>query len=61
MKKTERYVYPAIFTYKAGQEIAVVFPDLDVATSGTDDNDVTSLLIWFYRRVAHVKELEGLL
>lgn len=28
MKKTERYVYPAIFTYKAGQEIAVVFPDL---------------------------------
>ena len=24
MKKTERYVYPAIFTYKAGQEIAVV-------------------------------------
>ena len=39
MKKTERYVYPAIFTYKAGQEIAVVFPDLDVATSGADDNE----------------------
>ena len=39
MKKTERYVFPAIFTYEAGQEIAVVFPDLDVATSGTDDND----------------------
>lgn len=39
MKKTERYVYPAVFTYEAGQEIAVVFPDLDVATSGTDDND----------------------
>lgn len=39
MKETERYVYPAIFTYEAGQEIAVVFPDLDVATSGTDDND----------------------
>lgn len=39
MKKAERYVYPAIFTYEAGQEIAVVFPDLDVATSGTDDND----------------------
>lgn len=39
MKKTERYVYPAIFTYEPGQEIAVVFPDLDVATSGTDDND----------------------
>lgn len=39
MKKTERYVYPAVFAYEAGQEIAVVFPDLDVATSGTDDND----------------------
>ena len=39
MKKTERYMFPAVFTYEAGQEIAVVFPDLDVATSGTDDND----------------------
>lgn len=39
MKKTERYVFPAVFAYEAGQEIAVVFPDLDVATSGTDDND----------------------
>lgn len=39
MKKAERYVFPAIFTYEPGQEIAVVFPDLDVATSGTDDND----------------------
>lgn len=38
-KKTERYVFPAVFTYEAGQEIAVVFPDLDVATSGADDND----------------------
>lgn len=39
MKKVERYFYPAIFTYEAGQEIAVVFPDLNCATSGTDDND----------------------
>lgn len=39
MKKTERYVFPAVFTYEAEQEIAVVFPDLNVATSGTDDND----------------------
>lgn len=39
MKKTERYVFPAVFTYEPGQEIAVVFPDLDAATSGTDDND----------------------
>ena len=39
MKKAERYVFPAVFTYEPEQEIAVVFPDLDVATSGTDDND----------------------
>lgn len=39
MKKTDRYVFPAVFTYEPGQEIAVVFPDLDAATSGTDDND----------------------
>lgn len=39
MKKPERYFYPAVFTYEAGQEIAVVFPDLDCATSGSDDDD----------------------
>ena len=39
MKKTERYVYPAVFTYEPGQEIAVVFPDLDVATSGETDEE----------------------
>lgn len=39
MKMEERYFYPAIFTYEEGQEIAVVFPDLDVATSGINDND----------------------
>lgn len=39
MKKVERYVYPAIFTYEPDQEIAVVFPDLDVATSGENDTD----------------------
>lgn len=39
MKKVERYVYPAVFTYETGQEIAVVFPDLDVATSGENDTD----------------------
>ena len=37
--KLERYVYPAVFTYEEGQEIAVTFPDLDCATSGTDDED----------------------
>lgn len=39
MKKPERYFYPAVFTYEAGQEIAVTFPDLDVATSGENEDD----------------------
>lgn len=39
MKKPERYFYPAIFTYESGQEIAIVFPDLDCATSGNNDDD----------------------
>ena len=37
--KPERYIYPAVFSYEPGKEIAVVFPDLDAATSGVDDND----------------------
>ena len=39
MKKVERYFYPAIFIYEPGKEIAVDFPDLKCATSGTDDDD----------------------
>lgn len=39
MKKTDRYFYPAVFTYEPGCEIAVEFPDLGVATSGVDDDD----------------------
>ena len=39
MKKVERYFYPAVFTYEPGQEIAVTFPDLDVATSGENEDD----------------------
>ncbi len=39
MAKVERYFYPAVFTYEEGQEIAVVFPDLDVATSGVNEDD----------------------
>lgn len=39
MKQVERYFYPAVFTYEAGREIAVEFPDLDVATSGENDTD----------------------
>lgn len=38
-KLPERYIYPAVFTYEEGKEIAVVFPDLDVATSGENDAD----------------------
>ncbi len=34
MKQVERYFYPAVFSYAPDQEIAVTFPDLDVATSG---------------------------
>ncbi len=39
MKKNDKYTYPAIFTYEEGQEIAVTFPDLGVATSGLTDAD----------------------
>ncbi len=39
MKRVERYIYPAVFTYVPNQEIAVDFPDLGVATSGTDEDD----------------------
>ncbi len=39
MKKPERYPFPAVFSYKEGEEISVFFPDLDVATSGVDDDD----------------------
>lgn len=39
MKKADRYFFPAVFAYEPGQEIAVVFPDLDCATSGVDDED----------------------
>ncbi len=39
MKKIDRYFYPAIFTYEPDQEIAVVFPDLDCATSGENEDD----------------------
>lgn len=35
----ERYFYPAIFIYESGKEIAVDFPDLKCATSGTNDDD----------------------
>lgn len=39
MKLAERYFYPAVFTYEEGQEISIEFPDLNVATSGINDDD----------------------
>lgn len=39
MKRPDTYLYPAVFTYEEGQEIAVIFPDLDVGTSGVDEAD----------------------
>lgn len=42
MKKPDRYIYPAVFAYEPEEEISVVFPDLDVATSGEDDADALS-------------------
>ena len=39
MKKVDRYYFPAVFGYEDGEEISVVFPDLDVATSGQNDDD----------------------
>ena len=38
-KFADRYFYPAVFIYEPGQEIAVDFPDLGAATSGTDEDD----------------------
>lgn len=38
-KKVDRYFYPAIFSYEDGEEISVVFPDLDVATSGENEDE----------------------
>ena len=37
--KKNTYIYPAVFTFEVGQEIAVLFPDFDVATSGVDEED----------------------
>ena len=39
MKKKDTYIYPAKFIYEDGKEIAVVFPDFELATSGTDEAD----------------------
>ena len=51
MKQVERSCYPAVVCYAPDQEIAVTFPDLDVATSGTDDIDASSA---DWRRTARI-------
>lgn len=44
MKKKDKYIYPAIFTYEEGYEIAVTFPDLPgCATSGIDDGEALAM------------------
>ena len=44
MKKQDKYVYPAVFAYEDGYEIAVTFPDLPgCATSGADDADALEM------------------
>lgn len=35
----KRYIYPAVFTRVAGEEISVVFPDLGCATCGETEED----------------------
>jgi predicted RNase H-like HicB family nuclease len=44
MKKQDKYVYPAVFAYEDGHEIAVTFPDLPgCATSGIDEADALQM------------------
>jgi predicted RNase H-like HicB family nuclease len=39
MRRKKQYFYPAVFTYEDDNEVAVVFPDLNAATSGINDDD----------------------
>ena len=44
MKKENRQMYPAIFTYEDGYEIAVTFPDFPgCATSGEDEQEALQM------------------
>ena len=44
MKKPDKYLYPAVFTFEDGYEIAVTFPDLPgCATSGKDEAEALSM------------------
>ena len=44
MKKQDKFIYPAIFTYEDGYEIAVTFPDLPgCASSGADEAEALDM------------------
>lgn len=44
MKNQDKYIYPAVFTYEDGYEIAVTFPDLPgCATSGVDEQEALEM------------------
>ena len=44
MKKQDKFVYPAVFTYEEGYEVAVTFPDLPgCATSGVDEMEALEM------------------
>jgi len=44
MKKEKRQIYPAVFTYEEGYEIAVTFPDFPgCATSGEDEQEALQM------------------
>jgi len=44
MQKRNKYIYPAVFTYEDGYEIAVTFPDLPgCATSGADELEALAM------------------
>ena len=44
MKKSDKYIYPAVLTYEEGYEIAVTFPDLPgCATSGANEQDALDM------------------
>ena len=49
-KLPDRYCYPAVLTYEDGYDIAVEFPDLEVATSGADDEEVLGLVLYGMER-----------
>ena len=44
MKKQDKYLYPAVFTYEEDYEIAVTFPDLPgCATSGANEQEALEM------------------